>query len=398
MTPVHDMSALTKRSRWPRSRREVFLVALAFSLVAFFSASPAEAYPSFARHVGRDCGYCHTAFPKLNDTGRTYLANGYRFEAEGEWRDVKDLQSMPVSFEVEVEGLYDNIRKAGDWAAASDLKVEEAEIIAGGAFGKQGRVTALMSAAVQQDNDGSFDTVIPKAFVQVNDIAGPTGAGFLNLRAGIDDVGLPFFRPTSTPISNAMFAETLIGVIGASERLIEANGAFASEGARTLAHRWRAGVARESVDSGNKLKGYYLSWGTTLDEWLSVGAIYRGGEEKNAGADRSYHRYGAVAESDFGPVTFTAGYFRSGLENGADGEDFLVELLYFVKKFTFGGRFETADFEGTRAARSQTLMARYDILSNAYLQLEYRHREDPDMVAGGGELEDKARVIFTALF
>lgn len=389
---------MTKRLRWPLARREVFLAAVAFSLIAFFRVSPAEAHPSFARHVGRDCGYCHTAFPKLNDTGRTYLANGYRFEAEGEWREVKDLQSIPVSFEVEVEALYDNIRKAGDWAEASDLKVEEAEIMAGGAFGKQGRVTALVSAAVQQANDGTFNTVIPKAFAQVNDLAGPAGAGFLNLRAGIDDVGLPFFRPTSTPITYAMTAETLIGVIGSSERVIEANGNFASEGARTLAHRWRAGVAREPVDSGNKLKGYYLSWGSTLDEWLSVGAIYRGGEEKNAGADRSYHRYGAVAESDFGPFILTAGYFRSSLENGADGEDFLVELLYFVKNFTFGGRFETAGFEGSRALRSQTLMARYDIMSGTYLQFEYRHREDPDMAAGGGELEDKARVIFTALF
>jgi len=387
-----------KRPRRPQARQEVFLAALAFSLIAFFSASPAEAYPSFARHVGRDCGYCHTAFPKLNDTGRTYLANGYRFEAEGEWREVKDLQSVPVSFEVEVEGLYDNIRKAGDWAEASDIKVEEAEVIAGGAFGKKGRVTALLAAAVQQANDGSFDTVIPKAFVQANDIAGPAGAGLLNIRAGIDEVGLPFFRPTSTPVSNAMTAETLIGVIGSSERVIEANGTFANEGERTIAHMWRAGVARESVDSGNKLKGYYLSWGSTLDEWLSLGAIYRGGEESSAGADRTYHRYGAVAESDFGPFILTAGYFRSSLENGADGDDFLVELLYFVKKFTFGGRFETADFEGSEAVRSQTLMARYDIMSGTYLQLEYRHREDPDMAAGGGELEDKARVIFTALF
>src|SRR3990170_9075360 len=130
---------MTKRRQGVSQGRTCLLSALAILLCSFFAASAAEAFPSFARHAGRDCGYCHTAFPKLNDTGRTYLFNGYRFEAEGEWKAVKDLQSMPVSFEVEVEGLYDNIKTAGDWAEASDLKVEEGEIIAGGAFGKDGR-------------------------------------------------------------------------------------------------------------------------------------------------------------------------------------------------------------------------------------------------------------------
>lgn len=389
---------MTKRRQWVSRGRLSLLSALAVLLCAFFAASFAEAFPSFSRHVGRDCGYCHTAFPKLNDTGRTYLANGYRFEAEAEWKDIKDLQSIPISFEVEVEGLYDNIRTAGVWSEASDLKVEEAEVIAGGAFGKEGRVSALLSVAVQQANNGAFDTVIPKAFVQVNDLFGPTGAGRLNLRAGIDEVGLPFFRPASTPISNAMTAETLIKAIGASERLIELNGSFSSESSRTIAHRYRAGIVREPVESDNKLTGFYASWAATIDEALSFGAIFRAGQESIAGQDNSYQRYGVAAEAEAGPFIFTAGYFRSNEEGGADGDDFLVEALYFIKKYTLGARFEAAGFEGSETLRSQTYMLRYDILSNAYAQFEYRHREDSDRVAGGGELEDKARLILTALF
>ena len=375
-----------------------FLKTLMLLAIAVLLPSAAEAFPSFARHVGRDCGYCHTAFPKLNYTGRTYLFNGYRFEAEGEWKAVKDLQSMPVSFEVEVEGLYDNIKTAGDWAEASDLKVEEAEIIAGGAFGKDGRVTALFSAAVQQANEGSFDTVIPKAFVQINDLLGPTGAGRLNLKAGIDEVGLPFFRPTSTPISNASFAETLIKAVSADQRFIEVNGSVTSECDRTIAHRYRAGIVREAVESDNKLKGLYASWAATFDEALSFGAIFRAGNESIAGQDNSYQRYGVAAEAETGPFILTAGYFKSQREGAADGDDWLVEALYFVKRFTFGARYEMASFEGTEAARSQTFMARYDIMSSSYVQFEYRHRQDSDRIAGGGELEDKARVILVALF
>lgn len=367
-------------------------------LVAILLPSAAEAFPSFARHVGRDCGYCHTAFPKLNDTGRTFLFNGYRFEAEGEWKAVKDLQSAPVSFEIEVEGLYDNIKTAGVRAEASDLKVEEAEVIAGGAFGKDGRVTAFFSAAVQQANDGSFDTVIPKAFIQINDLLGPAGAGRLNVKAGIYDIGLPFLRPTSTPITNARFAETLIGVIKSDQRSLELNGSVTSDGDRTVTHRYRAGIVREPVESGNKLKGFYASWAATFDEALSFGAIFRTGQETIAGQDNSYQKYGVAAEAETGPFILTAGYFKSQREGAVDGDDWLVEALYFVKRFTLGARYEMASFEGTEAARSQTFMARYDILSNSYVQFEYRRREDSDRIAGGGELENKARVILVALF
>lgn len=374
------------------------LKALSLLAVAVLLPSAADAFPSFSRQVGRDCSYCHTAFPKLNDTGRTYLFNGYRFEAEGEWRAVKDLQSMPVSFEVEVEGLYDNIKTAGVRTEASDLKVEEAEVMAGGAFGKDGRVTALLSAAVLQENDGSFDTVIPKAFVQINDLFGPAGSGRLNLKAGIDEIGLPFFRPSSTPISNASFAETLVGALSDAQRLIELNGSVISEGDRLIAHRYRAGIVRETVESSNKLKGFYATWAATLDEALSFGAIFRAGKESESGQDISYQRYGVAAEAETGPFILTAGYFKSHRDGAADGDDWLVEALYFVKRFTFGGRYEQARFEGSAAARSQTFMARYDILSSAYVQLEYRHRRDSDRIADGGELENKARVILTALF
>lgn len=377
--------------------RACLLIAFLFAIIAISLPSDAYAFPHFARQVGRDCGYCHSAFPKLNDTGRTFLYNGYRFEAEGEWRSVKDLSSPPVSFEVEVEGIYDSIKTAGVRNEASDLKVEEAEIIAGGALGSEGRVTALFSAAVQQADD-TFDTVIPKAFIQFNDLAGPSGAGMLNMRAGISDIGMPTFRPTSTPITNAMFAESLIGAISADERFLEINGSWPSEGERTVAHRYRAGISRESVESGKKLKGMYAAWAATLDENYSLGAIFRAGDEAVGAQDVSYRKYGLAMEAALKPFILTAGYFKSERDGASDGDDWLAEALYFIKKFTFGARFETAHLNGQRRATSQTLMTRFDIMSSAYVQFEYRHRQDPDRIAGGGELEDKARVILTTVF
>lgn len=375
----------------------LLLSALVCALALLCLSAPAYAYPHFARQVGRDCGYCHSAFPKLNDTGRTFLYNGYRFEAEGEWRTVKDISSPPVSFEVEVEGIYDNVEKNGARSEASDLKVEEAEVIAGGAFGKDGRLSALFSVAAQQLADGTFETAVPKAFIQINDLIGQQATGMLNLKAGIGEIGLPFLRPTSTPITNAMFADSLIGAITSDERFLELNGSVVSDGEMTIAHRYRAGLSRERVQGENKLKGFYASWAATLDEAYSLGAILRTGEETVGAADLSYWRYGVAAEAETGPFILTAGYFKTG-GDGASGDGWLGEALYFIEKFTFGGRYEAASVNGLRRATSQTLMARYDILSSAFVQFEYRHRRDPDMAAGGGETEDKARLILTALF
>lgn len=393
------MSGGSPETPGPSIRGRALLAGLtALALTAVFLPPSAEALPQFARQVGRDCGYCHNAVPRLNDAGRTFLFNGYRFEAEGEWRTVKDIVTPPVAFEVEVEGIYNNVRSAGGRVEESDFKVEEAEILAGGAFGKDGRVSALLAVAVQQNADDTFDTVIPKAFIQINDLAGPQGAGTLNLKAGVGEVGMPMLRPASTPITNAMFAESILGVIGSGERFVELNGALLTEGDRTLNHRYRAGLSRESVLGDDKLKGLYGTWATTIDETYTFGVIVRKGEETAGVQDVPYLKYGAGGELVAGPIVLTAAYFRSDRDGAPDADDWLAEALWFVKRYTLGARYETAGVDGARRASSQTLMARYDIMTSTFLQFEYRHRRDPDRTAGGGELENKARILLLTLF
>lgn len=356
----------------------------------------ASAFPSFSRQVGRDCTYCHNAFPKLNDTGRTFLFNGYRFEAEGEWRDVKDISTIPVSFMVEVEGMYDRIKAGGAVTESSDLKVEAAELMAGGAFGRTGKVTSLAMVVVEQDGDG-FDAGIHMAFVQINDLAGRTGAGALNVKAGIGGIGIAFLSPLTTPISNRYLADRVLGVIGSGERFFELNGSFENEGQRVFNHRYRAGISREDVNSDDKLKGAYASWAVSIDEDFSIGAVARAGEERDGSVDVSYKKYGLAAEAEKGPFILTLGYFLSEKTSQSQISDYLAELLYFIDRFTLGARYEVASSSGDRVT-SQTYIARYDILRNAVAQFEYRRLDDKDLLAGGGENEDRLRVILTAVF
>ena len=56
--------------------------------LALLAPALSEATPQFARIYRVDCSSCHSAPPRLNARGLQFLANGYRFEADGRWRAI----------------------------------------------------------------------------------------------------------------------------------------------------------------------------------------------------------------------------------------------------------------------------------------------------------------------
>lgn len=377
---------------------------IAFLVFTFLSSlaldpTPAEAFPFFSRQIGRDCTYCHTLFPKLNETGRIYRSNGYRFEGEGEWKEIKDITGIPASLEVEVEGIYNKIKTGGLRTETSDAKIEEVEISAGGAFGKSGKVTVLGTVLTGQTDTGT-DTRINKALVQINDLIGDTGAGVLNLRAGQWDIGLPFLTPARQVILNTYLASSAMDVLTLEQRAFEVNGSVLSDEESMLpTHRYSVGLARENVYDDNKLRGYYATYSATFKENYSIGAIFRGGHEKNGALDVRFNKLGLAAEAEKGPFILTAGFFRSIRSSASDLNDYLAEAFYKpLPKLSLGLRFENLREKGKKSAKSQSLMARYNILSNVFAQLEYRGLNDTGHVAGLNEDEDKLRLIFVAAF
>ncbi|HLA50695.1 MAG TPA: hypothetical protein VJZ92_00370, partial [Thermodesulfobacteriota bacterium] len=107
----------------------IFVVAvLIFSGIA--APETVEAMPFFARQVSKNCTFCHSIFPKLNETGRIFRSNGYRFaeNADEGWKEVKDANTLPLSAEVELEGKYNMDKKSGARTTSSDFVVEEVEL------------------------------------------------------------------------------------------------------------------------------------------------------------------------------------------------------------------------------------------------------------------------------
>ena len=65
------------------------------ALALMLAAPKAEATPSFARQTGRNCNFCHSGVPRLNDTGLAFKNNGFRFPDSNKAPD-KDHQDIPA--------------------------------------------------------------------------------------------------------------------------------------------------------------------------------------------------------------------------------------------------------------------------------------------------------------
>lgn len=382
------------------------IVLMAFGWV--LAAQDASAMPHFARKVAKDCTFCHSVFPKLNETGRIFRRNGYRFSEDMEkWAvEVKDWTTFPMSAEVEIEGVYNNDTKAGVKTKESDMKVDEVELMFGGAMGKTGKISVLGVIAVAQEED-DYETGIGPAFVQINDLMGEEGKGFLNVRAGQWAIALPFIGPDQRVVMNQYLAAKTLGVFSDGEqRAIELNGSIvAPEETNIPTHRYSLGLSREDVANKDKLQGYYLTYAMTVRENYNLGVIYRHTKEDTsgtgAGPDADFDKFGVAGEASFGSIKISLGYFISDGKDGAsDMKNYMVEAIYMLsKEVTFGGRYDVVEEDGkSDKAEAATLSARYNILSNVFAQVEYRQLNDSGYVVGKNEKEERGRLMLVALF
>lgn len=383
-------------------KRARFLVFIAIVVVGWSIVLPveSEAMPFFARQIGRDCTFCHTAFPKLNETGRIFRSNGYRFAEDEEWKDVKDLTTIPIAMEVEAEGIYNKDKKSGVETTSSDMKVAEVEISMGGPMGKTGAISVLGMVGIEELSIGSYEVDIPSAFVQVNDLVGPTGSGMLNLKAGIWEVAMPFLSSWQKVIKNRYLAEKTLGVFTPGQTAIELNGSIvAPEESTVPTHRYNIGLTRENINNDDKLKGYYASYSLTMMEHYNLGVIYRFGRERSGTQDVDVNKFGIAGEVEMGSALFTVGYFDSDSDSGTDLGNYLAEILYMpVPKVILGMRYDVVKEKGKEDAKAATLTGRYNLLSNVFTQLEYRKLEDDSHITGTNEDEDRFRLFLVALF
>ncbi len=353
-------------------------------LVVVAIATPAAAIPAFARKEGQACGFCHTAYPKLNEAGRAYKQNGFRFPGEYGNNIWEEPSGVPLSFTGEVEVFLDHNRptKGTSNTSGPDGKIDEVEIMGAGTLSNR----ASFFTEIEFDDQGNAE--LAPIWIQVNDLAGPQGA--LNLQIGQYDAGLPFFSEKRRVIRNKYLAFDRMGFLD-TEFGGGVNGQYFSDPDEEggIVHRYGAGVFRAgSNDDGNmftKGMGWYnLNW----NEVNNLGIIATGGQDETGGNNFKTTGLGAIGQTECGKWTLTAAYFfeyQSFKSNSTVGgnqqfHNIMGEVLYMPdEKWVLGGRVDwltetERDRDKDWGLRASAL-TRYNVVSNVWLGGEYRFEE-----------------------
>ncbi|MGB4068645.1 MAG: hypothetical protein WBK08_11495 [Nitrospira sp.] len=415
----------------------VILGSLASGLVAMLAPQEAEAIPAFSRQTGESCSTCHTAFPKLNQTGQNFRTNGFRFPEDKEWHDIQDMKHVPISGEVEVEAEFTKERGVGAGGQETLLKIDEVALLAGAPIGKEGRVSAYGVLDFAQGNVN-----VGQAYGQVNDLAGATGQGLLNVKVGQFDVALPFLSHSQRVIKQRYFAQEALGILGARRNGgsteaeapevystgVELNGhLIQKELLGGITHRYAIGIFQpKSLGGINHLgfPGLYATYSIHFLERFTLGAIYKR-DVVNSELDpliptgkKGVDKWGIAGEVKLGPFIATAGYFRSdGLPATGNGsltsatynralQNYMAEVLFiphdipFIpnKKFVLGGRFDHIDQELAQSSSRTTVMGRYYIAPSVYLQGEWRVHDGGGVAGASSQDSYAARGFLVALY
>ena len=115
-----------------KTLRIALAVALAAATLLALRPGPAGAVPVFARKYGLNCTNCHSGFPRLNDWGQRFRANGYRLP--GREREEKTVLESPPPFALRTSYGYTHERFYGGAAgtAASGFRVHGLDLLSAG--------------------------------------------------------------------------------------------------------------------------------------------------------------------------------------------------------------------------------------------------------------------------
>ncbi|MDR4470679.1 MAG: hypothetical protein MRJ68_20675 [Nitrospira sp.] len=414
----------------------VLLSSSVSALVTMIAPKEAEAIPAFSRQTGESCSTCHTAFPKLNQTGQNFRTNGFRFPEDKEWFDVQDMKHVPISGEVEVEAEFNKEHGAGAGGQETLLKIDEVALLAGAPIGKDGRFAGY---GVLNFAEGNVN--VGQAYGQVNDLLGASGHGLLNVKVGQFDIALPFLSSTQRVIKQRYFAQEAMGILGArrdggsteGEAVeyyntgVELNGQVVSKEAGGITHRYAIGVFQpKSLGGINHLgfPGLYATYSIHFLERFTVGAIYKRDVVTSAldpltiDGKRGVDKWGIAGEVKLGPFIATAGYFRSdGLPDTGNGaltnathnrslQNYMAEILFIPhdipflpnKKLVLGGRFDHIDQELAQSSNRTTFMGRYYIAPSVYVQGEWRVHDGGSVAGTPAQDSFGARGFLVALY
>lgn len=396
-------------------RSFVALFVMVFTVGFWLTPMAAEAVPSFAKSTESECTLCHVGYPKLNEFGQHFRANGYRMEGdEGEY-----IWDKPIAISIVTSASYQNTTMEMEADEDMDMDADEEDHLSTAAeddemdmeedadHDEDSSITETKTAKFVADSllVYSAGTLAPKvsyfthflvsedgaslavAAVTLMDLAGPDGT--LNLRIGEMAVDLPFLSSSRRMTyadylgqisagagAHAHSGGSSTGGVSWSNLGVELNGIV---GAGDGHFEYALGTGNDSVeDSENNVGGAYYGYASYSLGGQSLGLIYKfdqGGEDEDD-IDESTG-IGVAAEATFGPLFLTLGYFQYQLAH-ADGDEtnvtsYLAEVGFEIMPGLFGiARYDFNEDDDTGEGYAQIVGSFiYYIQPNVKLQAEY---------------------------
>lgn len=398
------------------------LLASSFAIASF----TAEAVPSFARETGKNCSYCHNAWPQLNKKGRSFKELGYRLPDRDlmSYKDIAEEGHIPISAVI-VARPYDKKDSNEDFNMRA---LHEVEVIVAGAAGKNWSGFFELEAEDEAQNDFGFEIGVPAAVLSYNynqavnvqmvwgemmwsDPYGLIGDHFRLTRGHVaafdksfdgDDGTIAGRRQnlvlTGRPIDKLFYS---VGLSAQADSPAGSDSTDVSEGkdASTIHARVAFDVTPDIMVGGFIIDGEIAgTLCTGVDLPAGIGCTAAGevvpGRPNNTASDSSleYQRIGVDAQADFGDsrvqLTFvSASDDGTAAQTGTESDnDAIAVQAYHVYKSASGApqwvpliRYDTYESSnGTNETDELTLNVTYYFEQNIKGYVEYWDRSAQD--------------------
>lgn len=370
--------------------RRIFpLAALAALVVAACWPAPAGAVPVFARKYGFNCTMCHSAFPRLNDWGQRFRANGYQLPGrENEEKTV--LQGpAPVAMRTTYGYTNESYDNASGRVDQSGFKLVGLDILSAGVIAPHiGYLLVFPPQIAGSRGVEAQEGTLEMASVTFNNLGSP----WLNVRAGRFEPAYTAFSVkrhlTITPYEvydyafpgGSPFSETQEGF-----ELTGHGGGFA------YAAGWLNGSATNRPDDGPADVYGRATWifgpgeGQTAGQRLGVtGYLGRARPDTGVGDRQSFSRFGVDASLNWRQLDLAAQWLTASDDRSLWGETGDVTWSGFFTELTWQPlvkcvAFARYDAVATPDAIDQDIArwtggARYYFADNLALHLEYSRR------------------------
>lgn len=315
-------------------RRFIAITALtvtAVFLCVCLMPEDSSAIPAFARKYQMNCGSCHLAWPQLNQMGRTFKENGYKFPGNEKTEAISDFLQwdthVPLSAVI-VSRPYDE-KKSG---ARKVRALHEVELMVAGLLYKNVSGFLEIEAEDEEDFDPEISTGVlgyhPMQALNIQlSYSTVLWADPYDTLSGKRRLTRGAYSVIDTPFGGA----DNDGTLGSSRQTVALYGRSFEKLFYSVGF---SGVADDA--EGENANNFHGRLAVDIIPELTIGGFGITGRWEEDDAERDFSRYGFDIQVDYSNVRLTGAYLHAKDDREASGSEdnkaWYTQAFYVWKK------------------------------------------------------------------